>query len=134
MKYQYTVEGEYITTEGELDEYEKKFILDEPEEGLARAIIQNSLIHNTLKKDKSLKDYRRWKTCQIVECKEVSGEKESEIDPKLQKLISEATNLGCMPPNFNSLKRDDTKIKKLEDAIEKKKARIKKDKEKNKKS
>jgi hypothetical protein len=132
MKYEYTVEGEYITTDGGLDEYSAKFVLDESNEDVARAIIQNTLIHTHLRKDSKRKDYKRWKTCQVEECKPV--DKDSDISVEMQDLISEATDLGCMPPNFNAIKKDDLKIKKLKEAIKLKKKRIKDDEEKNKKA
>lgn len=117
------VEGEYVSS-GKLKDikfYEAEFEMEEGDVGKARAIIQNGLIRDYLRKN--VDGYGRWRTCQVVGVEEVKG-KEAEGDTELHALLLEATELECIPPSYNSYGDDKLRKKALTEAIKKKKVRV----------
>jgi len=104
----------------EMEEFEDlEFILDlseYPDEhkiGYARSIIQNGLITDTLKRED--KRYKAIRECQVESVEPVEGE--SSIDPEIQALLTEATELGCVPPNYSTYKSDASRKRRLKEAL-----------------
>jgi len=118
----------------ELEEFEGlEFILDlsqYPDEhkiGYARSIIQNGLIIDKLKSMD--KNYKSTRECQVESIEPVKN-KESSIDSELQDLLTEATELGCVPPNYPTYKTDASRKRRLREALAKMHKLIEKAKEK----
>lgn len=125
-----TVAGSYVISGklAQIDEYEEVFELSEGRVPEARAIIQNSgMLDERLRKNK--KNYRRWRTCQVIDIEGTTTEATKETT-KLHELLVKATKMGCIPSTFKRLKNPKTKIKHLEEAIENKVKRVKKAKAK----
>jgi len=125
-----TVAGSYVISGklAQIDEYEEVFELTEGRVPEARAIIQNSgILDERLRKTK--KNYRRWRTCQVIDVEGTTKEATKE-ETKLHELLVEATKKGCLPATFKRLKRPESKIKALEKAIKNKAKRVAKAKAK----
>ena len=125
-----TVAGSYVISGklAQIDEYEEVFELTEGRVPEARAIIQNSgILDERLRKTK--KNYRRWRTCQVIDVQGTTKEATKE-KTELHELLVKATEMGCIPATFKRLKVDKTKIKHLKEAIENKAKRVKKAKSK----
>lgn len=137
--YRITVEGEYITAGKfkQIEWYEEIFEIVTGEEGNARAIIQNGLITDRLRR--THKNFGRWRTCQVSSIEKMSEKDTGKVitdlvdaaqEPKevseLQQLIAEASNLGCMPANYSSYKSNKVRKTQLKNALTAKKARIEK--------
>jgi hypothetical protein len=117
------VEGEVVLKDGNTTDihfYEEEFILDDAVKTLAqaRSIIQGGLINERLRRN--MPNFRRVRTCQVIEFGETTEKPEAS---DLDKLLIEATELGCMPENIDNYKRPDYKIKALERAVQKAKER-----------
>lgn len=131
------VSGKYYLTGklSEIDYYEAEFELNEGRESYARAIIQDSGILDTfLLKSPECKKYKRWQTCQVVSIKEI---KDKEIDKEakeVEELLVEAIELACVPTTYKRFRSDTARKMALTEALEKKKARIEKDKAKQRKA
>lgn len=113
------VEGELVTKDGTgtaIEFYEADFVLDDAVKDLkqARSIIRKGLITEHLRK--SVKNFKRVRTCQVVDF--AATEKQAE-NTELDKLLLKATQLNCVPENIDNYKRVDFKTKALEKAIEK---------------
>ena len=111
-------EGEVVVKDGSrssIDFYTEEFILDDEVKSLeqARSMIQSGLISERLRK--TVENYRRVRTCQIVSFTET---KEKPEHSELDKLLLKATELNCIPENIESYKRPDFKAKALEKAID----------------
>lgn len=118
--YKYKVTAEYVKT-GKLALrafHETEFILHEGNKGLARAIIQNTLLDAKLRKE--LKDYHKWRTCEVSEPIEVK-EGEADSDKDFEALAVEAINMGVVPFSINSYESPKDKKKILEKEVENKK-------------
>ena len=121
--YKWTAIGQYITA-GKLkgtQDYEEVFELEEGNLSKARAIIQNGLLSDRLRKKDN---YYRWRTCQLLE--EPEKEVGTSEDPELEKLLSEATERGCIPINLNSIGNNKLKKQELKAAIKKSKEALEK--------
>ena len=124
MAYKAIVEGEVMVRNSagitELDFYEESFFLDDSidSEGVARQIIRKGLLTDRL--SKKVKGFRRVRTCQIVGLEKTSDKAENS---DLDKLLTEAVNLGCVPTNIDNYRRPDYKLKALQKAIDNEKAR-----------
>lgn len=115
--------GEYVTAGKlqQIESYEESFDLGEDRLPYARAIIQNGLITDRLRKSK--KNFHRVQTCQIQDDPESV---EGKGDIELEKLLAESTDLGCIPPGYGLLGSDKLRKDSLSAAITAKKARVKK--------
>ncbi len=111
------VEGEVVVKDGTgqaLEFYEAEFVLDDAVQtaNQARSLIKKGLISEHLRRN--VKNYKRVRTCQIVEF--TTTDKVAE-QSDMDKLFLEATELGCVPENIDNYKRPDYKQKALERAI-----------------
>lgn len=117
------VDGQVVVRDGTgmaLEFYEEEFILDDAVQSAAqaRALIKKGLISERLRK--TVKGYKRVRTCQVIEFTNTTAKAEqSEMD----KLFLEATELNCVPENIDNYKRPDYKEKALRSAIEQAKKR-----------
>lgn len=117
------VDGQVVVRDGTgmaLEFYEEEFILDDAVQSAAqaRALIKKGLISERLRK--TVKGYKRVRTCQVIEFTNTNAVAEqSEMD----KLFLEATELNCVPENIDNYKRPDYKEKALRSAIEQAKKR-----------
>jgi hypothetical protein len=121
-----TVEGEVIVVQNNaksVEFYSEEFVLDDtvPDIARARSIIQGGLIAERLRK--TVKGYKRWRTCEVTALVDTAGKAE---ESELQKLLMEATALGCLPDTIDSYRRGDHKEKALRKAIDLHKERLKK--------
>lgn len=126
-----TVSGNYVISGklAQIDEYETSFIMSEGREAEARAIIQNSgMLDERLRKEK--KNYKRWRTCNVTNIEEAKDGSSKDVDQELDVLLVDATELGCIPTTYKRLASNVTRKKALQEAIKKKKSRIKKAKAK----
>lgn len=111
-------EGEVVVKDGSrssIEFYTEEFVLDDAVKNLeqARSMIQSGLISERLRR--TVENYRRVRTCQVISFTETKDKAEhSELD----KLLLKATELNCIPENIESYKRPDYKAKALEKAIE----------------
>ncbi len=127
------VEGELIVKDGTgrmIEFYEEEFIISSKvtTREQARSLIRKGLIRERLKK---IDGFRAVRTCQVVSMEPTEQEAEqSELDIALIKAIE----LGCIPENIDSYKRQDYKLKALQKAIELATARNKKKKAEAKKA
>lgn len=98
--------------------YEEEFILDDsvPSLPYARSVIQKGLLNDKLR-ERGIANFKGWRTAQVVEFKE-TDEAVKEEETELQKLMAEATRLGCVPENLANYKRPDYKANALKRAIE----------------
>jgi len=119
----WTAYGQYVTAGKikQLEPYEEFFKLNETDRSKARAIVQNGLIEDHLRKTQ--KNFHHVYTCQLYE-KSESIESKDEGNITLETLVLEATELGCLPAVYKSLKGDKAREQSLKEAIEKKKARM----------
>lgn len=117
--------GKFVKVEGEayirrdtktvlIDIYEEDFILDDSVESAdeARSIIRKGLLDDRLKK--TLENYKKFRTCQVLEFKETKDKPEG---GRVDKLLVEATKLQCAPDNLSSYGSPKAKEKALEKAI-----------------
>ncbi len=117
-------EGEYLerNASGTLDivPYSEEFLLDDGIEDLhqARQIIKRGLIIDRLSKQKN---FKRVRTCQVISF-ENSAEKAE--NSELDRALTRAAQLECIPVNINNYRRPDYKLKALKDAIEKAEIRL----------
>lgn len=123
-------EGELVVKSGSAAEiifYEEDVILSDEvkSEGEARRLLKGGLIDDILRK--KYDNFKRTRTCQVVEITEV---KEKPENDELQLLLIEATKLDCVPENIENYKRPDYKVKALEKAIARAKERMEKQKKK----
>lgn len=104
----------------QIDFYEETFLLSDEVDSLgeARRLIRRGLITERLRK--KVKGFKSVRTCQIVEFED---SKESAENSELDKLLTEAIKLNCVPANIDNYKRPDYKLKALEKAIEAEKKR-----------
>jgi hypothetical protein len=111
------VEGEVIVKDGTghaIEFYEQSFILDDAVKTAAQArlLIKKGLITERLRK--SVTNFKRVRTCQVVEFTSSDAPAEqSDMD----KLFLRATELNCVPENIDNYKRPDFKEKALQKAI-----------------
>jgi len=128
--YKWKAYGDYVVSGklAQIDYFETVFELEEDREAYARAIIQNGLLQDQLKKE--IPNFKRWRECHVKLIEKISKTEEASTDPEIEKLLIEATELGCLPPNYHSYKSDAARKRRLKEAVEKKKASIKKRAEK----
>jgi hypothetical protein len=113
-----TVEGEVVTKDGKghaIEFYEETFILDDsiPTADHARCIIQSAFITEALRK--KVENFKRVRTCKVIGFEDSNETAEtSDVD----KLLLEATTLGCVPENIDNYRRPDFKVKALQKAID----------------
>jgi len=124
MSKKVVVEGEIIVKDGThsaIEFYEgEEFVLSDEVKTLAqaRAIIQSGLITERMRK--KIPNFKRVRTCQVISFSNDTAEPEIS---NLDRLLIEATTLGCVPENIDNYRRPDYKTKALEKAIETHKAR-----------
>lgn len=124
MSKKVVVEGEVrVRTESKavmLDRYKETFLLDDSvkDERQALSIIKKGLLDERLRK--TVKNYRRYRTHEVVSFESVSDKPE---DSELAKLLVEATELQCVPEGLSRYTADGGRKKALEKAIEVKKAK-----------
>lgn len=111
------VEGEVIVKDGTghaIEFYEETFIIDDAVQNAAqaRSLIKKGLITERLRK--AIKNFKRVRTCQVVEF--TSSDKPAE-QSDMDKLFLRATELNCVPENIDNYKRPDFKEKALQKAI-----------------
>lgn len=126
-------EGEVIVVQNNaksVEFYTEEFVLDDsvPDIAQARCIIQGGLIDERLRRN--VKGYKRWRTCDVVSFEGTSDKPEAE-ETELQKLLMEATRLGCLPDTIDSYRRADHKAKALQKAIDNHKSRMAKPEKSN---
>jgi len=116
-------EGQLVVKEKDgvsIEYYSHDFVLDDAvkTKEQARSMLQAGLLTEALKKE--VPNFKRWRTCDVVEFTETTRKAEhSDLD----KALLEATELGCVPEGIENYKRPDYKLKALQTAIEKFKAR-----------
>lgn len=120
------VEGEVLVKEGNttnIEFYEETFVLDDAVQTLeeARRLIKKALIADKLQR--TVKNFKRVRTCQVIELKNTDEKPESS---ELDQLMLKAVEMECVPENISSYKRTDYKIKALQKAIEQKEAKAEK--------
>jgi len=121
-------EGELVLTDGkggvEKEFYEEEFIFDDAvkTKEQARSMLHAGLLTERLK---TRDNFKRWRTCDVVEFKETTKKAENS---ELDRILLEATSLGCVPEGIENYKRPDYKIKALQNAIDKHKSRMEKQK------
>jgi hypothetical protein len=126
------VEGELVVKDGTgrmIEFYEEEFILDVSDKNKARSLIRKGLITERLQK--KTQGFKSVRTCQVISI-EPTQEK-SEVS-ELSQVMLKAIDMGCVPENIDSYKRQDHKLKALQRAIEvaeKRKASQKPDNVKN---
>jgi hypothetical protein len=112
------VEGEVVVKDGSghaQEFYTEEFVLDDAVKtaAQARVLIKKGLITERLRR--TVKNFKRVRTCQIVE---FTGTDKVAEQSELDKLFLLATELNCVPENIDNYKRPDYKQKALERAIE----------------
>jgi hypothetical protein len=118
------VEGEVmVRTDAKtlnIDLYSEEFILDDDIKDIneARSVIKNGLLDERLKK--TVKNYRKYRTYEIIEFKDTDKKSEqSDYD----KLMVKAVKNQCVPENLDSYATQEGKQKALERALDTKKKR-----------
>jgi len=118
------VEGEvFVRTDAKttnIQFYEEEFILDDDikDIAIARSIIRKAMIHDRLRK--TIKNYKKFRTCQVISLKPVSTKAET---TDVERKMIEAAKLNCVPMNLDSYATDQSKEKALDKAIESAKVR-----------
>lgn len=114
------VEGEVVFKSGSnsmIDFYEESFDFSDEVETLAQArqILHAGLCADRLRK--SVKGFRRVRTCQVVEFKD-NEKSPSKDQSDYEKLLVKATKLGCVPDSFERYTSEKGRGKALTKAIE----------------
>jgi len=128
--FKYTVEGEYIQG-GKLSQsgfYEVSFVLSEKDKGLARSIIQNTLLHEKLLRE--VDNYKRWRTAQITDVSDAGKDEKPDASPKLEELAIKAAESGVVPSSLKAYPKAEDKEKKLQEAVDRKAKRDARNKKK----
>jgi hypothetical protein len=120
------VEGEVAIRDNNsvlLEWFEREIVLDDSVKTLeeARRIIKRGLLVEEMKK--TIPNFKRIRTCQVVSFEDTSDLPDSS---ELTKLLTEATKLNCLPENLQNYRKEEDKIRMLASAIEKSKAKAKK--------
>jgi len=124
-------EGEVVFKDGNntaIKFYTEEFVLDDsiPDLERARSLIQAGLIADRLRR--TIEGYKRVRTCEVVSFGSTNEQAEN---GKLDKLLSEAATMGCLPENIEIYADPENKARALERAIEGQKKRAKKAKADN---
>lgn len=117
-----TVEGQVVVKQSGglvVEHYEREFELDDGigSEAEARSLIRKALIEPELRK--SVDNFRRVRTMQVVSMADKKGKKESATE--LEKVVQEAVKLGCMPDSLEMYGDQASKVEAVKRAIKKKK-------------
>jgi len=117
------VEGEVVIKDHGsqyIDFYEREFELDDAvtDEGIARSVIRKTMIGNELRK--SVPGYKRVRTMQVVGFEATAEKKQG---GHLERVAVEAVKAGVMPENLDMYRDDAGKVRAIEGALEKAKAR-----------
>ena len=122
--YKVTVAGTYVISGrlAQIDSYEVEFTMAEGDTAKARLIIQNSgMLDEKLRKEKT--SYKRWRTCQVIDIKNIGGETKKDVK-ELEDLLIEATELACMPVSYKSFTNDKLRKEALKASIKRKKKKV----------
>lgn len=120
--------GQWIAKDGTgvaICYYDEDFVMDEAVETLeqARSILHAGLLTQRLQeKHADYPNFKRWRTCEVVDFSTVSAKAEHS---ELEKLMLKATQLECVPENIDNYRRPDYKAKALQTAIANAEARAK---------
>lgn len=90
-------------------------------------VVNSGLVTEKLRKIENFKSVR---TQKVVKIEEVKGEKADDKPSKLEELLLVATEKGCVPESLERYKKEDSKVKALEQAIEGYDKRVKRQKKK----
>lgn len=118
------VEGEVVTVDGgraTIDWYTEEFVLDGSIDSipLARSVLQAGLVSERLRV--KLKNFRRVRTCQVVELTDTDRKPE---DGGLDTLLLKATQYGCVPEHFERYATKESRVRALKTAIERHESRV----------
>lgn len=118
------VEGEVVTVDGgraTIDWYTEEFVLDGSIDSipLARSVLQAGLVSERLRT--KLKNFRRVRTCQVVELTDTTAAPESD---GLDTLLLKATQYGCVPEHMERYATKESRMRALRTAIERHEQRL----------